>query len=300
MGSMTKRDDRPATAVRVGAAWLLAVGALAFAGWAGEYVETAFGADRYLRYGLQALIMSGLVVPGILWLRVNWDRADMAGLGLPGLGKSVRSLALGIGLLALPLVATIALAKLFGWATITVTDADGAFGALLFTMFTAFLFEALPEELAFRGYVYRNLNTSMSRWLAGAAAVALFVLAPAVLVPIQEHILGMEVTLGGATRLTAGYLITMLIFGSFVQYLRILTGTIWTGVGFHFAFLLVNRILGPRPTDFIQFSEIVAPGAMQITALAIVGLVAVGLLAYPWMAGQPLGWKRIQPEPSTG
>lgn len=300
MGSMTRRDDRPATAVRVGAAWLLTLGALAFAGWAGEYVETAFGAGRFLRYGLQALIMSGFVVPGILWLRVHWDRADVAGLGLPGFGKSVRGLTLGIGLLAPPLVVTIVLAKLFGWATITVTDAEGAFGALLFSMFTAFFFEALPEELAFRGYIYRNLNTRMSRWIAGAATVALFVLAPAVLVPLQEHVLGMKVTVGGATHLTAGYLITMLIFGSFVQYLRILTGTIWTGVGFHFAFLMLNRILGPRPSDFIQFSDIVAPGAMQITALGIVGLLVVGLLAHPWIAGRPLGWRRIQPEPGTG
>lgn len=300
MGSMTRRDNRPGIAIRIGAAWLLTVTALALAGWAGEYVETAFGAGRFLRYGLQTLIMSGLVVPGILWLRIHWDRGDMAGLGLPGLGKSVRRLALGIGFLALPLVATIALAKLFGWASITITSADGAVGALLFSMFTAFFFEALPEELAFRGYIYRNLNTGMSRWLAGAATVALFVLAPVVLVPVQEHVLGMQVTVGGSTHLTAGYLITMLIFGSFVQYLRILTGTIWTGVGFHFAFLMLNRILGPRPTDFIQFSDIVAPGALQVTALGIVGLVAIGLLAYPWIAGRPLGWKRTQPEPSAG
>jgi membrane protease YdiL (CAAX protease family) len=299
MGSMTRRDDRQSTAIRIGAAWLLTFGALALAGWAGEYVETAFGAGRFVRYGLQTLIMSGLVVPGILWLRVHWDRADMAGLGLPGLGTSLRSLSLGIGLLGVPLVATIVLAKLFGWATITLTDADGAVGALLFSMFTAFFFEALPEELAFRGYIYRNLNTRMSRWLAGAATVALFVLTPVLLVPLQEHVLGMTITVGGASHLTAGYLITMLIFGSFVQYLRILTGAIWTGVGFHFAFLMLNRILGPRPTDFIQFSDIVAPGALQVTALGIVGLVAVGLLAYPWIAGRSLGWKRTLPEPSA-
>ena len=67
MGRRTRHDNRPGIAIRIGAAWLLAPGALAFAGWTGEYVETAFGAGRYLRYGLQALTMSGLVVPSILW-----------------------------------------------------------------------------------------------------------------------------------------------------------------------------------------------------------------------------------------
>ena len=289
-------DDRPSLAIRIGAAWLLTLVALALAGWAGEFVQTAFGAGRYARYGLQALIMSGLVVPGILWLRVNLDRAPVSGLGLPGPGKALRDMALGIGLIALPLFATIFVAKLFGWADVSVTDAEGAWVGLLFSVLTVFFFEALPEELAFRGYIYSNLNTRWSRWLAGAVAVALFVLLPTVLVPIQEHVLKMDVVVGGSSGLTAGYLITMAVFGSFVQYLRILTGTIWMGVGFHFAFVLLNRVIGPRPTDLIQFSDIVAPGPMQITAIVTVGLLAIGLLAYPRLSGKPIGWRQVVPE----
>lgn len=296
MGNITSRDDRPTLAIRIGAAWLLALGALALAGWVGEFVETSLGAGRYLRYGLQALVMAGLVVPGILWLRVHWDRAPTAGLGLPGPGKSARSLALGMGIIALPLATTIVAAKLFGWATVTVSDADAAIGGLLFGMLTVFFFEALPEELAFRGYIYRNLNTRLSRWLAGLVAVGLFVLLPVILIPIQEHLLRMDVSVGGASHLTAGYLITLAIFGSFVQYLRILTRSIWTGVGFHFAFVLLDRVIGPRPTDLIQFSDIVAPSAMQIMTIAILVLLLVGLLAWPWIAGRPLGWRETRPE----
>jgi len=289
-------DDRPSLAIRIGAAWFLTLVALALAGWAGEFVQTAFDAGRYTRYGLQALIMSGLVVPGIQWLRVNLDRAPVSGLGLPGPGKALRDMALGIGLIALPLFATIFVAKLFGWADVSVTDAEGAWVGLLFSVLTVFFFEALPEELAFRGYIYSNLNTRWSRWLAGAVAVALFVLLPTVLVPIQEHVLKMDVVVGGSSGLTAGYLITMAVFGSFVQYLRILTGTIWMGVGFHFAFVLLNRVIGPRPTDLIQFSDIVAPGPMQITAIVTVGLLAIGLLAYPRLSGKPIGWRQVVPE----
>jgi membrane protease YdiL (CAAX protease family) len=291
-----EHDDRPSLGIRIGAAWLLTLVALALAGWAGEFVQTAFGAGRYARYGLQALIMSGLVVPGILWLRLNLDRAPVSGLGLPGPGKALRDMAVGIGLIALPLIATIFFAKLFGWANVSVTDAEGAWAGLLFSMLTVFFFEALPEELAFRGYIYQNLNTRWSRWLAGGVAVALFVLLPTVLVPIQEHLLKMDVVVGGASGLTSGYLITMSLFGSFVQYLRILTGTIWTGVGFHFSFVLLNRVIGPRPTDLIQFSDIVASGAMQITALVTAGLLVIALLAYPRLSGQPIGWRQVAVE----
>ena len=49
MGSSTIRGDRPKLAIGIGAAWLLAVGALALAGWMGEFVETSLGAGRYLR-----------------------------------------------------------------------------------------------------------------------------------------------------------------------------------------------------------------------------------------------------------
>jgi len=290
------RADRPSLAIRVGVAWLLTLVALALAGWAGDFVETTFGAGRYVRYGLQAVVMSGLVVPGILWLRVNLDRAPASGLGLPGRGRAVRDMAFGIGLIAVPLFATVLLATLFGWASVSITDAGGAWTGLLFSMLTVLFFEALPEELAFRGYIYRNLNTRMSRWLAGAVAVALFVLLPTVLVPIQEHVLKMDVVVGGASGLTAGYLITMAVFGSFVQYLRILTGTIWMGVGFHFAFVLLNRVIGPRHTDLIQFRDIVAPGAMQITAIGSVGLLILGLLAYPRLSRQPIGWGAVVPE----
>ncbi len=294
--SSAEHDDRPSLAIRIGAAWLLTLGALALAGWAGEFVQTTFGAGRYARYGLQALIMSGLVVPGILWLRMNLDRAPVSGLGLPGPGKALRDMALGICLIAVPLTATILFTRVFGWANVSVTDAEGAWARFLFSIFTVFFFEALPEELAFRGYIYRNLNTRMSRWLAGAVAVALFLLLPTVLVSIQQHILKMDVVVGGSSGLTAGYLITMLVFGSFVQYLRILTGTIWMGIGFHFAFVLLNRVIGPRPTDLIKFGDVVASGAMQITAIGIVGLITVGLLAYPKLSRRPIGWGRVVPE----
>jgi hypothetical protein len=84
-------------------------------------------------------------------------------------------------------------------------------------------------------------------WAAAALTVVLFVLLPVILVPIQRNILGMDISVGATNHITVDYLIIMTIFGSFVQYLIILTGTVWTSIGFHLAFLLANRIMGPLP-----------------------------------------------------
>jgi len=282
--------------VRIAIAWVLALAALALAGWVGELVQASPGVGARARYGLQALIMSGIVVPGIWWLRTRVDRRPLEGLGVLGGLRSLGAFARGTGIIGLPVLVTVLLANSFGWATVTLDLSVSALVALGVGIGTILFFEALPEELVFRGYIYRNLNTVSRRWVAGVFTVGLFVLLPVVLSPIQRHLLGMEVSVGGASTMTGGYVITMTLFGTFVQYLRILSGSIWTGVGFHLAFVLINRIMGPRPTDLIRFSDITAQGPMMITALATVILLMVALVAYPWLVGRPVGWGKSDPE----
>lgn len=282
--------------MRIALAWVLALTALALAGWTGEVVEASLGIGSRARYGLQALIMSGIVVPGIWWLRTRVDRHPLGGLRVLGFQRWLASFGVGAGLIALPLIVIVLLTNLFGWATVTLNLTGSALGTLAAGIGTVFFFEALPEELVFRGYIYRNLNTVLPRWAAGALTVALFVLLPVVVVSIQHRLLGMEVSVGGASTITGSYLITMLLFGTFVQYLRILSGTIWTGVGFHFAFILINRIMGPRPTHMIRFSDVTAQGPMLATTLAIVVLLLTALLVYPWLAKRPVGWGGREPE----
>ena len=60
---------------RIAAAWTLGFVALSFAGWMGERSVAFFGDGSRGRYFLQALIMSGMVVPGPIFnthfLRLN-------------------------------------------------------------------------------------------------------------------------------------------------------------------------------------------------------------------------------------
>lgn len=296
MTSPQTSEPRAGLPMRVAAGWVLALVALGLAGWVGEYVKAELGFGRIARYGLQALIMSGIVLPGIWYLRTRVDRRPLAGLEIFGLRRSLGTFLLGAGLILVPLAVTLLATSLFGWATVTVHLSAAALGALAAGWLTTLFFEAVPEELAFRGYIYRNLNGKLPRWSAGLLTTLLFVLLPIVLVWIQGRVLGMEVQVGNADRITGGYLIIMLFFGGLMQYLRILTGSVWTGIGFHLHFVFLNRIISPRPTSLIQLSDATTQGPMQVTLIASVVLVLLALVLSPRFLKRSVGWGQVDPE----
>lgn len=281
---------------RVAAAWVLGLVALSFAGWAGGELVAAYGIGSKLRYGLQAAIMSGLVVPGVWLLRRHLDRRPFAGLAMSGLARSLKGFGLGSGLILVPTAITLLCTALFGWATLSINPAPGAVTAIGVAILTAFFFEALPEELLFRGYIYRNLNSAMRKWTASLTTIGLFALLPVFVVQLQRHLFAMEVQVGNADHITIGYILTLLIFGTIVQYLRVLTGTVWAGIGFHLFFLMSNRIVGARASSFILMSDLTTQGPMQAVLIGSILLVFGALLLYPRLSGRSLGWGKVDPE----
>lgn len=280
---------------RIAAAWLIGLVALTLAGWTGELAQTHLGIAGRLRQGLHALIMSGIALPGIWWLRTRLDGGAMAGLGFPDVRTSLTHFSTGVGVVALPMLLTMIATLMFSWARITVDVSASGVGILAAGILTVLFFEAIPEETVFRGYIYSNLSVAVRQWLAGAITVVLFVSLPAVLFPFQKYVLGMSGNIGGADSLTVEYLVMMVIFGSFVHYLRIASGSVWTGIGFHAAFVLMNRILSPRPSALFRFIDVVNSQAIQLTLLGSLGLMVVAAIAYPRV-------RRRRPplEPSAG
>jgi membrane protease YdiL (CAAX protease family) len=282
--------------VRIAAGWAVIFVALAFAGWFGQFGESHWGIAGKLRYGIQALIMAGITVPGILILRLRIDRRSIAGLGLPGLKRSALWFALGSGIIIGPFLSLLILNSIFGWATMTLNTSSAALSGLAAAVVTAFFFEALPEELAFRGYIYRNLSAKYQRWAAMLMTAGLFVLLPSLLVQVQRYVLGMEVSIGGADSLQIGYLITMAFFGLFTNYLRILSGTVWMSTGFHLFFLQMSRIFGMNDSALIKLSDITSETPMQITLIVGILLIFAALIAYPFIVKRPLGLRKTDPE----
>ena len=268
--------------------------ALSLSGSIGEYSENLWNLNKQIRYGLQAIIMSGIVVTGVWYIRHRYIHGMPKSIGIGNLKNALLKTLLGIGLLLLPLFLTISSVFLFGGVDVNINFSSSTFINLLIGIGTVFLFEALPEELLFRGFIYSTLNAKFKRWFSALITIGLFVLLPIVLYPIQKYILGMETQIGNSSTLTISYIIIMLFFGAFVQYLRILTNSIWTGIGFHLMFVYFNRIMGPEPSNLIQFSNFTNERPLQIVFVTSLLIVFIVLLLYPRISKQPIGWNKTQ------
>ncbi len=274
--------------------WLLGMFALAFSGWIGEYSENLWNLNKQMRYGLQAIIMSGIVVSGIWFIRNRNRYGTPKSIGIGNLQSAILKTTLGIGLLLFPLFLTIVSVFLFGWGDVNINISSSTFINLLIGIGTVFLFEALPEELLFRGFIYSSFNVKFKRWISALITIGLFVLLPIVLYPIQKYILGMETQMGNSSTLTISYLIIMLFFGAFVQYLRILTNSIWTGIGFHLMFVYFNRIMGPEPSNLIQLTNFTSERPVQIIFVSALLIIFILLLLYPRISKRAIGWNETQ------
>jgi membrane protease YdiL (CAAX protease family) len=296
MAAISEAVPRMSTPQRVAAAAVWIVLVLTTAAFVGEHAQQLYDLSGAARGLLQAVIMSGLVVPGIWWLRARVERREVASVGLAPTARNFKALLLGFGFVAVPVLLVIITSRLFGWATISVDTSSAGLSALAIGLITVFLFEALPEELVVRGYIYRNLSAEHARWKASVMSVLLFLTMPILGVFFQHYVLGMEIRINGADSIQLSYLIIMLIFGSFLQYVRVLSGTIWIGIGFHASFVLINRIMGPRESQMIRFVDATNEGAVQLVALGALVLILVTLFAWPWIARRSLGWREVEPE----
>jgi membrane protease YdiL (CAAX protease family) len=125
---------------------------------------------------LKAALLSALALSLIYLLRRRGDRRPWRELWLwPVLGR-LRYLLLGIGLALAAAAVVFGAGVAAGWMHFGGINASSAvLAGLLIDIPIAFLFEPLPEETVFRGYLYANLATRLPRWAALSAQVALFV-----------------------------------------------------------------------------------------------------------------------------
>ena len=277
---------------RIAVAWILIFIALTLAGYIGDYIEDQEVTSKRVRYLVQAIIMSGIVIPGIWYLSRGYSQNLKQAIGWISLTRAVKWMILGILIFFFPLVFTLLCTEIFGWGNAVIHASTTQLQTIFFGVLTVFLFEALPEELAFRGFIYSHLNSIHSKWKAGLITVVLFVLLPIILVLFQSAFLDMEVRVGGQGSLSLSYILTMFFFGSFVQYLRILSGSIWLGIGFHLAFVYLDRLIGTTEKHFVQLTDIQNEAASQMVLAGMLILIFIGLLFYPKVSGKSLQWNQ--------
>ncbi|MCE2495499.1 MAG: CPBP family intramembrane metalloprotease [Flavobacteriales bacterium] len=194
-------------------------------------------------------------------------------------------------MIAAPLAITGAVANLLGWSDVLWNiDIPGSQSFWISAAIVLF-FEAIPEEFAFRGYLYGKGLQKMNAFKASALSILLFVALPVATAPIQGLLFD-SVYVGGHSQVTGGYLITMFFFAVFQQFLRYHSGSIWTGIGFHFSFVYLLRYLGPESSDIIQLTGDVQQGPLQV--VLPVGII-LGFAAVLWFYRKSRIQKDIKP-----
>lgn len=226
-----------------------------------------FGPDYRLdRHIFMAVLTSALVVPLIVMMRRHVDREPLAYLGLAMDRSAARPLFIGalawlgpfaVGLAACLGLGLVEIRALASWGEIL------AFVPLLVVL--VFLLEALPEELAFRGYLQTNLGRIVEPWLAVGVQALLFG---------SWGVAIWLVTAGGIDPAQASLFYVM---GVVLGMLRVITGSLWTSIGFHLAFqtvaqLLLNSTRGHFEVDGLAWLQFIAMGALPFgLAITIVG-----------------------------
>jgi membrane protease YdiL (CAAX protease family) len=219
-----------------------------------------FGPDYALdRHVFMAVLTTALVVPLVVLARHHLDRQPFADLGLALDLSRLKPLLVGALAWFGPFLVGLGICLGFGLVRIEATVSWSeilAFVPLLIVL--VFLLEALPEELAFRGYLQTNLGKLLQPWLAvivqallfGSWGVALWL-----------------ITSGGLDPLHASLFYVM---GAVLGMVRLISGSVWTGIGFHLAFqtaaqLLMNAERGHFQIEGMFWLQVLALGAIPFS-----------------------------------
>lgn len=218
---------RPALAARVGIVfvavtvwWLVLYHVLAPAG---EYTRSA--------HIMRAVGATAFTVPLILVARKVLDRRPFAELGFSSVGRGCRAFLVGVACWGIPAWSAMAVMLWLGWADITVRESFPRIVlALLGLLVLVLLYEAVPEELIFRGYFFADLNERWSTAIAVAGQAMLFT--------------AWGVLIGAAG--SVGRAVLFFTFSLVLGVLRSVTGNILACMGFHAAFQVTTQFLASR------------------------------------------------------
>lgn len=183
------------------------------------------GSSGNLAHWMNALVAFSLAVPMVWAARRFLDRRPWEGLRLTGPREAWRPFLVGLASWLLPASLGLGVCLALG-VTITPSapTAEVVF-SLMMVVVLVLLYEALPEELIFRGYLFRNLNTVMSGWATVLGQAVLFGLWGSGLWVFSQG-------WGVLVERLPLFIGVALVLGC----IRLVTGNLWACVGFHLAF----------------------------------------------------------------
>lgn len=213
------------------------------------------GSYEPARHLLGGAIISAAVL-AVVFLALRADRLPWRTIGHHAATANLRAFALGAGLWLLPALLGTVLCVALGWSSITLQSTPAALLAALPPLaLGVFLVEALPEELAVRGYLQGMVARRAAQWVALLVQMMLFVAfawAVGALGSMQQWMF------------VPG-------FGLILGIVRALAGSVWASMGVHFAWMTATQLLNAHAAvDGLQTLLFVAFTLLPSATLATV------------------------------
>lgn len=225
---------------------------------------TGRGGYSFGGHVMSAFLATALAVPVVVLARRMIDGGSIESLGLDFSPSSIRFFAVGALAFLLPSALGFAIVLGLGWANLTTLVPVGEIALFVpVLIILVFFLEALPEELAFRGYIQGNLERPLGYWGAIVAQAVLFALWGAALWTL-------------ATGAAAVDRLVMFFFVSIVLgMVRSATGSVWTSIGLHVGFQTVAQLVlsserGHFSVEGIELLQLVALGIVPFSLAVLV------------------------------
>lgn len=204
-------------------------------------------------------LLTVILIHGALKIdKISWNQLD------PSTVKTkIYSFLQGFFLWTIPASIGLIICLMLGLAEIEVhTDWKFLLLSMLILFITVFFIEALPEELIFRGYIYRYLNAVFPHWGTIILQTLLF--------SLYAYLIGAMYSVE-QVQFIPGFAIILGLF-------RAISGSVWTSIGFHVAIMTATQILGPIHGHFevsglftLQFiAFILLPSVVGATVLSFI------------------------------
>lgn len=224
--------------------------------WRATMAVTGYQGPRDTALHLGTGLAISIATFALLAVLVRFDRLPLRDIGTQRIAGNLRAFAIGAGLWLVPALAGTAVCLALGWTTIAPrSSATGLAIAIPLLALGVFLIEALPEELAFRGYVQGLVGRRAPAWVAllvQLGAFTTFAWAIGALDSVRQwmFIPGFALILG---------------------YARAMSANAWTAIGIHAAWMTTQQALA-------MHADVTGMQTLQFLAFALLPSATLGVV----------------------